>query len=83
MHVVHRPELPHVAAITAACAALAVALTLLFAGTLNDLGSGSVPGSPVATPARLPATATGPGWALSPFASLLRTPVRAPWMTNA
>ena len=36
MHVLHRPHLPHAAAITAACAALAVVLTLLLAGTLND-----------------------------------------------
>lgn len=85
MPVVHRSDLPHVAAIIAACAALATALTLFLASTLNDFGSGSVPVSRAAASASVPATAAtaGSGWALSPFTSLLRTPVRIPWAAGS
>jgi hypothetical protein len=81
VHVLHRPHLPHAAAITAACAALALVLTLLLAGTPNDFGSVSASGSPAATPASVRATSTEPGWQLSPFTSLLRSPVPLPWAT--
>jgi hypothetical protein len=79
VHVLHRPHLPHAATIAAACAALAIALTLLLAGTLNDLTSTSAGGSPTATPTPVQSTSTGPGWNLSPFTSLWRSPVRVPW----
>ena len=83
MHVLHRPHLPHTAAITAACAALALALTLLLAGTLNDVGSVPASGSPAATPVSVRSTSTGPGWNRSPFTSLLRSPVRVPWAAGS
>ena len=79
MHVLHRPHLPHAATIAAACAALAIVLTLLLAGTLNDLMATSTSASPTATPPPVQSTTTGPGWSLSPFTSLLRSPVRGPW----
>ena len=82
MHVLHRPHLPHTATIAAACAALAIVLTLLLAGTLNDLTSTSNGGSPTAAPLPAQSTKTGPGWNLSPFTSLLRSPVRVPWTTG-
>ena len=63
----------------AACAALAIVLTLLVAGTLNDLTSTSAGGSPTATRASVQSTSTGTGWNLSPFRSLLRSPVGVPW----
>ena len=81
MHVLHRPHLTHAAAITAACAALAVVLTLLLAGTLNDFGS--TVGSPAAAPASVRATSTEPGWNVSPFTSLLRSPVPVPWSAGS
>ena len=79
MHVLHRPHLPHAATIAAACAGLAIVLTLLLAGGLNDLTFTSAGGSPTATTARVQSTWTGAGWNLSPFTSLLRSPVRVPW----
>jgi hypothetical protein len=79
VYVLHRPHLPHAAAIAAAGAALAIVLTLLLAGTLNDLTSTSASGSPTATPIPVQSTSTGAGWSLSPFTSLLRSPVRVPW----
>lgn len=79
MHVLHRSHLPHAAAITAVCAALAVILTLLLAGTLNDFGSSSTSGSPAATPVNVRSTSTQPGWSHSPFTSLLRSPVPVRW----
>jgi hypothetical protein len=79
VHVLHRPHLPHTATIAAACAALAIALTMLLASTLNDLTSTSAGGSPTATPTAVQATTTGAGWNLNPFTNLLRSPVRAPW----
>jgi hypothetical protein len=79
VHVLHRPRLPHAAAITAACAVVALALTLLLAGTLNDLQSSSASGSPAAAPLSVRATSTEPGWNRGPFTSLLRSPVRVPW----
>ncbi len=82
MHVLDRPHLPHAAAITAACAALAVVLTLVFAGTLNDFGS-TVSGSPPAAPAGVRSTSTEPGWNVSPFTSLLRSPVLVPWSAGS
>lgn len=83
MHVLHRPHFAHAATITAACAALAVVLTLLFAGTLSDYGSSSPSGSPAATPATVRATSTEPGWRLSPFTSLLRSRVPVPWSAGS
>jgi hypothetical protein len=77
VHVLHRPRLPHAAAITAGCAALALAL--LLAGTLNDFGSVPASGSPAAAPLSVRATSTEPGWNRGPFTSLLRSPVRVPW----
>ena len=82
MHVLHRPHLTHAAAITAACAALAVLLTLLLAGTLNDFGS-TVSGSPAGAPAGVRSTSTEAGWNVSPFTSLLRSPVPAPWSAGS
>jgi hypothetical protein len=46
VHVLDRPHLLHAAAITAACATLAIVLTLLLAGTLNDLTSTSADAEP-------------------------------------
>jgi len=80
VHVLHRPHLPHAATIAAACAALAIAFTLLLAGTLNDLASTSAGGSPIASPTAGQSSWTGAGWNLNPFTSLLRSPVRAPWI---
>lgn len=82
MHVLHRPHLPHAAAIGAVCAALAIMLTLLLAGTLNDLTSTSAHGSPSPMTAPVQSTSTGAGWSLSPFTSLLRSPVPVPWTTG-
>ena len=79
MHVLHRPHLPHAATITAACATLAIVLTLLLAGTLTDLTSLSAGGSPTAAPTPVQSTSTSAGWNLSPFTRLLRSPVRVPW----
>ncbi len=79
MHVLHRPHLPHAAATAAVCAALAIALTLLLAGTLNDLTSSSTGGSPTATRPPVRSTWTGAGWNLNPFTRLLRSPVVVPW----
>ena len=79
MHVLHRPHLPHAATIAAACTALAIVLTLLLAGTLSDLTSASAGGSPTATPTPVQSTSTGARWNLSPFTSLLRSPVPVPW----
>ena len=79
MHVLHRLHLSHAATIAGACAALAIVLTLLLAGTLNDLTSTSAGGSPNATPIPVQSTSTGAGWNLSPFTSLLRSPVRVSW----
>jgi hypothetical protein len=79
VHVLHRPHLPHAAPIAAACAALAIALTLLLARALNDLTSASAGGSPTGTPAPVQSTPTGAGWNLNPLTNLLRSPVRAPW----
>jgi hypothetical protein len=83
VHVLHRPHLPHAATIAAACAALAIAFTLLLAGTLNDLTSTPVSGSPTATPTAVQSTSTGAGWNLSPFTNLLRSPVRFPWTAGS
>ena len=79
MHVLDRPHLLHAAATAAACAALAIVLTLLLAGTLNDLASTSAGGPSTPTPSRVQSTSTGVGWNPSPFTSLLRSPVRVPW----
>lgn len=83
MHVLHRPHLPHAAAIATACAALAIALTLLLAGTLNDLTSTAAGGSTTAIPTRIQSTSIGAGWNLSPFTSLLRSPVRGQWRAGS
>ena len=79
MHVVPRPHLPPAPAIAAVCAALAIGLTLLLAGPLNDLASTSAGGSPIAAPTPVRSAATGAGWNLSPLTSLLRAPVPIPW----
>ena len=83
MHVLHRLHLPHAATIAAACAALAIALTLLLAETLNDLTSTSSGGSPTPTSTPVQWTSTGARWSLSPFTSLLRSPVRVPWTAGS
>ena len=83
MHVLRRPHLPHAAAITVADVALAVVLTLLFAGTLNDFGSISPSRSPAPARAGGRSTSTEPGWNLTPFTSLLRSPVRVPWAAGS
>ncbi len=83
MHVLHRPHLLNAAAIAAACATLAIVLTLLLVGTLNHLTSTSASGSPTATPSRVQSTSTRAGWNLSPFTSLLRSPVRVPWTAGS
>ena len=79
MHVLHRPDLPHAAAITAAGEAVAVVLILRLAGTLNDFGSISASGSP----AGVRSTSTERGWSLTPFTRLLRSPVRVPWAAGS
>jgi hypothetical protein len=79
VHVLHRPHLPHAATIAAACAALAIVLTLLLAGTLKELTSTSASGAPTVTPPPVQSTSTSAGWSLSPFTSLLRSPVPVPW----
>jgi hypothetical protein len=83
VHVLHRPHLLHGAAIAAACAALAIVLTLLLAGPLNDLTSTSASDSPTPTLSRVQAKSNGGGWNLSPFTSLLRSPVRVPWTAGS
>lgn len=83
MHVLRRPHFPHAATITAAGAALAVVLTLLFAGALGDFGSSPSSGSPAATPASVRAASTEPGWNVRPFTSLLRSPVPVPWSAGS
>jgi hypothetical protein len=83
VHVLHRPHLLHAAAITAACAALAIVLTLLLAGTLKDVTFTSAGGSSIPAPSRIQSTSTHAGWNLSPFMSLLRSPVRVPWAAGS
>jgi hypothetical protein len=83
VHVLHRPHRAHAAAITAVCAALAVVLTLLLAGTLNDFRSISASGSPTAAYASVRSTQTEPGWSMSPFTRLLRSPVLVPWSAGS
>jgi hypothetical protein len=83
VHVLHRPHLNHAAAITAACAALAVVLTLLLAGTLSDFGSSSASGSPAAAPTSVRWTSTEPEWNVNPFTSLLRSPVPVAWSAGS
>jgi hypothetical protein len=83
VHVLHRFHLPHAAAIAAACAVLAIVLTLLLAETLNDLTSTSAGGSRAPTPTPVQRTSTGAGWSLNPFTSLLRSPVRVPWTADS
>jgi len=83
VHVLDRRHLLHAAAIVAACAALAILLTLQLAGTLNDLTSTSASGSPTPTPRRVKSTATGAGWNLSPFTGPVRSPVRVPWTAGS
>lgn len=82
MHVLHRPRPLHPAAITATCAALALALTLL-AGTLTDLGFVAASGAPAPTAVSVNSRATEPGWNVSPFTSLLRSPIPVPWAAGA
>lgn len=81
MHVLHRPNLPHAATIAAAGAALAIVLSLLLAGTLNDFASTSTSagGSATTTPLSAQSTWPGAGWNLNPLTSLLRAPVPIPW----
>jgi hypothetical protein len=83
VHVLHRPHLPHAAAITAAYAAVALALTLLLAATLNDFRSIPASGSPAAASVSARSTSTEPGWIRSPFTRLLRSPVRVPWAAGS
>lgn len=83
MHVLHRPHLHHAVAIGAACAALAIVLTLLVAGTLNDVWSVSTSGSTPAASPDVHATAAAPGWNLSPLTDLLRAPVPPVWSAGA
>ena len=83
MHVLHRPHLPQAVTIAAACAALAIVLSVLLAGTLNDLTSTSANGSRTPTPTPAQATSTSAGWNLSPFTSLSRSPVRVPWTAGS
>jgi hypothetical protein len=78
VHALHHAHLPQAAVITAACVALALALTLLLAGTLNQPGSIPAFGSPAATQVSARSTSTESRWNPSPFASLLRSPVRVP-----
>jgi len=78
-----RRHLLDAAAIVAACAALAILLTLQLAGTLNDLTSTSASGSPTPTPRRVKSTSTGAGWNLSPFTGPVRSPVRVPWTAGS
>ena len=66
MHVLNRPHLPPAATITAAGAALAIVLTLLLAGTLNDLTSTSADGSPTPAPTPVQSTPTGCGMESEP-----------------
>jgi hypothetical protein len=70
-------------AIGAACAALALVLTLLVAGTLNDVWSVSTSGSPPAASPGVRATSTQPGWNLRPLTHLLRAPVGSVWSAGA
>jgi uncharacterized protein YbjT (DUF2867 family) len=66
------------AALAAAGVALAFALILLMAGTVNDLGSSPGPAAaPTGTSVR--STATVPAWTRSPFANLAGTPVAFGW----
>ncbi len=83
VHVLHRPRLAQAAVISAACAALAVVLTLLLASTLNNLGSTSRFASPAATPTSVRSVSAQPGWNLSPLTSLLRSRVIVPWLAGS
>lgn len=80
MHVLHRPHLPRAAMITTIAAVLAIAVTLIFASTVGDVGgsSSSSPAPSFSTPAVHQQTAA-PAWTLNPVAPLLRTAVIAPW----
>ena len=82
MHELHRPPLIDAAAITAVCSALAVVLRLLLAGTFNDFGS-TVSGSPAAAPAGVRSASTESGWNVSPFTSLLCSPVPVTWSAGS
>ena len=79
MHVLDRPHLTHAAAITAVCAALAIVLTLILAGTLNDFRFTSPSGSPAGAPANVRPAPTPTAWNLTPFTTVLRSPVPVLW----
>jgi hypothetical protein len=79
MHALHRSHTSRAITITVIAAVLAIVLTLALAPRLNDLTSTSASGSPPATPTAVQSTSIGAGWSLSPFTSLLRSPVRVRW----
>ena len=89
MHVLRRPDLRHAVAVGAPCAVLAVVLTLLVAGTLNEFGSSSPSRSPAPAPASVYSTSTEPGWNWSPlrsrnmFRSLMRSPGPVLWSSGS
>jgi hypothetical protein len=83
MHALHRLHTPRAITVTVIAAVLAIVLTLALASRLNDLASSVASGSPTATPTSVWSTSTGAGWNLSPFARLLRSPVRFPWAAGS
>ena len=86
MHALRRPHLSRAVALTALAAMIAIVLTLAFASTLSDLTSspaGAFSPSPATHPSLTASAAGGrtitPAWTLSPFSSLLSTPIADPW----
>jgi hypothetical protein len=82
MHTLHRLHTSRAITVTVIAAVLAIVVTLALAPRLNDLASTSAAGSPTVTSSPIQSTSAGVGWSLSPFKSLLRSPVRPPWVAG-
>ena len=82
MHVLHRPHLPRLISVSIAAAILAIVISLALASSLNTI-SETADGPAVRTVPALTSALhrTAPGWASSPFASLLSRPLPQPWLT--
>ena len=79
MHALHRPHVPRAMMVTVIAAVLAIVLTVALATRLNDLASTPAPAGVAGAPAAAPASTTGHGWNVSPFAPLLSAPPAVPW----
>ncbi len=85
MHVLHRPH--HLQRAAVAAAVLAIVLTLVIAGGLNDLSSAPTPtGTPpprAAVYASAVSSPAGNPFTHRPFTRIFTEPVRLPWASAA